>query len=102
VRGRAPDPRERQILGDRCDDRDGAVGGNREDAVDAVPATHIRDGFDVREVDDLAEIRLEQTRCTLVAVDGHDAEPPGPRMLDRAALMTSGADEEDGLHARRC
>ena len=37
-----------------------------------------------------------------VPVDRGHAEPAGACLLDRSALMTPGAHEEDGLHGRRC
>ena len=98
LRRRAPDPGQAELLGDGGDDWDGPIRRDRQDAVDAVPSTNLRDRGDVREVDDLGDVGGREARRVLVAVDRDDAQVAGPRVLDRAPLVAPRADEEDGLH----
>ena len=101
VRRLGADPRQPERLGDRRHDRHGAIGGDREDAVDGMAPPDLGDRGDVREVDGLADVRDLQPERVRVAVDGDDAEAEllGPQ--DRAALVAPGADEEDRLHVAR-
>jgi hypothetical protein len=59
------------------------------------------DGVDVREVDDLCDVRGHEAGSLAVTVDGRDVQAARPRLLDRASLMSSGADKEDRCHGRR-
>ena len=95
------DPREPELLGDGGDDGHGAVGRDREHAVDADAPRDLDHLVDVGEVDDLGDVGRREARRLGVPVDRGDAQPPGARLLDRAALMAPGADEEHGLHGRR-
>ena len=96
-----PDAGKPELLGDGCDDRHGAIGGNREHAVDADPARDLDHGRDVAEVDDLCDVGGREAGGVGVAIDGRDAQAARAGLLDRAALVAPGADEEDGLHGRR-
>jgi hypothetical protein len=102
VGGGAADAREAELLCDCGHDWDCAVRGDGEDAVNSVPARDLENRFDVCEVDDLGDVCGGEPRRLLVTVDADDPKAAGARMLDRAPLMPPGADEEDGLHARRC
>jgi hypothetical protein len=83
------------------DDRHRAVGGDRQRAVDAVPAADLDDAVDVLEVDDLADVGGLEAERGAIPVDGDDAEPELLCPPDRAALVAARADEEDGLSAHR-
>ena len=96
-----PDAGKPELLGDSCDDRNCSIGGNREHAVDADPARDLHHGADIAEVDDLCDIGRREAGGVGVAIDGCDAQAARAGLLDRAALVAPGADEEDGLHGRR-
>ena len=104
VRDVGADARQAERLRDRGDDRHGAVGGDRQRAVDAVPPRDLDHAVHVLEVDDLADVGGLEAERGAVPVDGDDAEPELLRAPDRAALVAARADEEDGLsaHPRRC
>jgi hypothetical protein len=102
VRRLAADPRQAECLGDRGDDRHGAVGSDREDTVHSVAATHLDDGLDVGEVDDLADVGVREPRRAWVAVDRDHVYAQLAHARDGAALVTACADEEDGGHGPRC
>ena len=103
VRRLDADPRQVERLGDRCDDRDGPVGRDRQHAVEPPSAHRPQNGLQVCEVDDLRDICLTQTEGIRIAVDGSHPQPELLRALDRPPLMATRADEEDGLlHERRC
>ena len=101
VRGLPADPGQAEILGDGRHDRDGPVGRDGEDAVDAVAAPDRGYRRGVGEVDDLADVGDPEPRCVRVAVDGDDANAELARALDRATLVPACADEQDGLHGPR-
>ena len=89
----------------RCDGRDhwyGPIGGHGEDAIDADSPSDRDDLGDVHEVDDISYVSDGKSGRVGVPVDGGHAEPARAGLLDRASLMTSGANEENGLHGRRC
>jgi hypothetical protein len=62
-------------------------------------ARDLEHAVDVLEVDDLRDVGERETERVGIAVDGDDSEPEGPGALDRSPLVTTGADEEDGLPA---
>jgi hypothetical protein len=99
-RGRA-DPGEAECLGDRRDDRYGPICRDGQHPVDADPARDLEDGVDVREVDDLCDVRGHEAGCIAVTVDRSDMKAASPRLVDRPTLMSSGADKEDRCHGRR-
>ena len=92
------DPRELERFGDGGDDRDCAVGGDGEHAVDLVAAADLDHARNVGEVDELADVRRQETERVRVAVDCDDLVPELLHALDRTALVTAAADEEDGRH----
>ena len=92
------DRRQAEPLRHRRDDRDGAVGRDRQRAVDGVPARDLRHRVDVGEVDRLCDVGDLEPERVGVAVDRDDADALLARLQDRAALVAPGADEEDGLH----
>ena len=96
-----PIPGNPSVLRDGGDDGHGAVGRDRERAVDADASGDLDHLVDVREVDDLGDVGRRESRCLGVPVDCRDPQPPGARLLDRATLVAPGADEEHGLHGRR-
>ena len=96
-----PDAGKPERFGDCCDDGYGAIGGERQHAVDADPARDLHHRVDVAEVDDLCDIGRGEARGVGVAIDRGDAQAARAGLLDRAALVAPGADEEDGLHGRR-
>ncbi len=96
------DRRQAEALGHRRDDRHGAVGRDRQRAVDRVAPGHLGDRVDVGEVDRLGDVGDLKPERVGVAVDGDDADALLARLQDRAPLMAPGADEEDGLHTGRC
>jgi hypothetical protein len=103
VGGLGADARQAQRLGDGGHDRDGAIGRDRQDAVDGVPAADLGDRLDVAEIDHLWHVGLGEPERVGVPVDGDDAQPELARALDRAALVPAGADEEDRpRHGGRC
>ena len=69
------DPREPELLRDGCDDGYGAVGGDREHAVDAVAPRDLDHVVDVGEVDDLGDVGRRESRCLRVAVDAATRSP---------------------------
>ncbi len=95
------DAGEAERLGDRRDDRHGAVRRHGQHAVHADPARDLDDGVDVREVDDLGDVGGHEAGRLAITVDGRDAQATGARLFDRAALMSSRADKEDRCHGRR-
>ena len=96
VRGLRADPRQPARLGDRGDDRHRAVGADGQHAVELDARRRLQHGVDVREVDDLRDVRLREPERVRVPVDRRDAQSQLLRPQDRAALMAAGADEEDG------
>ena len=100
VRRLDADPRQPASLRDRGDDRDGAVGADRQHAVELEPLRRLQHRCDVREVDDLRDVGLGEPRRLGVPVDGGDPQPELLRAQDRAPLMAPRADEENGLHGR--
>ena len=95
------DPRKPELLRHGRDDGHGAVGRDRERAVDADASGDLDHLADVGEVDDLGDVGRREARRLGVPVDRRDPQPAGARLLDRAALVAPGADEEHGLHGRR-
>ena len=95
------DPGQSELLGDGGDDGHGAVGRDREHAVDADAPRDLDHLVGVGEVDDLGDVGRRESRCVGVPVDCRDPQSPGARLLDRATLVAPGADEEHGLHGRR-
>ena len=95
VRGLGADARQAERLGDGRDDGYGAVGGDRQDAVDLVAPPDLRHRFDVGEVDDLADVRDREPRRLGVAVDGDDAKPELARAHDRPPLVPARADHQE-------
>ena len=87
-----------ECLRDRGDHGNRAVGRDGEHALDLVPAADLDHSLDVGEVDELADVRRAEPERVGVAVDRDDAVPELLDALDRAALMTAAADEEDGAH----
>jgi len=87
-----------RLRSDGGDDRHGAIGRDRQDAVDRVPPSDLRDSGDVGEVDRLGDIRYLQPRRVRIPVDGDDPHSELLRAQDRAALMPAGTDEEDRGH----
>ena len=74
VRRLDADPRQPARLGDRGDDRHGAVGADREHAVEAEPLpSPSSTAADVGEVDDLGDVGLREPERVGVAVDRGDA-----------------------------
>ena len=102
VRGVDSDSREPELVRHRGHDRHGAVGRDREHAVDPMPPSDLGDSGDVGEVDDLGDLCRGKPGCCGVAVDRDDAKVASARMLDGSALVAPRADEEDGLHGGRC
>ena len=96
-----PDAGKPELLGDRRDDGHGAIGRDREHAVDPDPPRDLDHGRDVAEVDDLCDVGRREPGSVGIAIDGRDAQAARASLLDRAALVAPGADEEDGLHGRR-
>ena len=92
------DSRQAELLRDSGDDRDGAVGRDREHAVDPMRRATSSDRVNVREVDDLGDVGREQTWRLARSGRPRRREGRGARVLDRAPLMAPRADEEDGLH----
>ena len=100
MRGLDPDPRQAERLGHGGHDRDGAIRGHRQHAVDLVPPGGVGDRLDVGEVDDLALVGRGKARRFRVAVDGDDAQPELARALDRTPLVPPRTDHEDrSLHS---
>ena len=91
-----PMPGQPARLGDRGDDRHGAVGADGQDAVELDACRRLEHGVDVREVDHLRDVGLLQPERVRVAVDRRDAQSQLLRPQDRPALVAPGADEEDG------
>ena len=92
----APDPRQAERLGHRCDDRHGPVGRDRQHAVDAVTARDLGDRVDVGEVDGLAHVRRGEPERVGVPVDGDDAQAELLRARRIARRWwPARADEED-------
>jgi hypothetical protein len=59
--------------------------------------------IEVAEIDDFAGVGLGETGSGGVPVHRDHPKPEAPSLLDRAALVPAGADEEDGSrHGRRC
>ena len=100
VSGLRADPRQAERLGHSGDDRDRAVRGHGQHAVDFVPASGVGDGLDVGEVDDVPLVGRREAGRVRVAVDGDDAQAELARALDRTPLVPSRADHEDrSLHS---
>ena len=95
------DPGQPELLGHGGDERNGAVGGDGEHALDVVSPRHVGHRADVREVDRLAGVRDLEPQRLGVPVDGDDTKPELLRAEDRTALVAPGADEEDGGHVAR-
>jgi hypothetical protein len=96
-----PDTGKPELLGDGRDDGHGTIGGDREHAVDSDPLRDLDNGRDVAEVDNVRDVSRREPGGLGIAIDGRDAQPARPCLLDGASLMASSADEEDGLHGRR-
>ena len=96
--GRRADARQPEGLGDRRDDRDGAIGRDRQHAVHPVTLRGGDHALEVAEVDRLRDVGLLQPERVGVAVDADDAQAELARALDRAALVPSRADEEHRAH----
>ena len=95
-------PGRPSCLRDSGDHRHCAVGGDGEDAVDADPARDLDDRVHLHEVDDLGDVGGGEPGRVGIPVDSGDAKAARARLLDRSLLMAPCADEEDGLHGRRC
>ena len=63
VCGLDPDAREPELVGDSGDDRYGPICGDGHHPVDVVPPTDLRHSLDVREVDELADVRRLEAEC---------------------------------------
>ena len=98
VRRLGADPGQAEQLCDARDDRDGAVGGHRHDAVDRVLPADLGDGLGVGEVDRLARVGDREPGRVGVPVDRDDAPAELLHALDRPPLVPAGADEENRLH----
>ena len=98
LRGLDSDSREPECVRDSGHDWHRPVRSDREHSVGTVPAAHLDDGLDVREVDELAYVGGPEAECIGIAVDSDDAMPELLRMEDRAALMAAAADEQERLH----
>ena len=101
VRRLRADPGQSERLCDGGHDRDGAVGRDGQDAVDAVPPADVGDRVDVLEVDDLGRVGVCEPDGVRLAVNGDHAEAELLGAQDRAPLVSTSADEEDGLHMAR-
>lgn len=62
----------------------------------------LADGVRVREVHDAPDIRVCEPWCVGIAIDGDHAVAEILRPLDDGSLVATRADDEDGLHRRRC
>src|SRR5262249_6656856 len=69
---------------------------NGEHALDLVPAGDVDDRLDMDEVDHLGRVRLGEPGRVRVPVDRNDPQPELLRAQDRAPLVASRADAEDG------
>ena len=98
VGGLAPDPGQAEVFGNRGDDRNGAIGGDRENAVDRVTPSNLCDRRHVSEVDDLRDVGDSEPGSVRVAVDGDDAQFELARTFDRMLLVASRADEQHRFH----
>ncbi len=96
------DRRQAEALRHRRHDGHGAIGRDRQRAVDRVVAGYLGDRVDVGEVDSLCNVGDLETERFGVAVDGDHTNPLLPCLQDRAPLVAPGADKEDGLHTARC
>ena len=99
--GLGADSGKAELLRDGGDDGHRPVGGHRQHPVRACPASGADHGLHVNEVHDLGDVGGGETRGVAVPVDSRDAQPANTRLFDRAALMPSRADEEDGRHGGR-
>ena len=88
-------PGEPELLRHRGNDRNGPLGRERDDALDAVPPAELDDGAKVAEVDDLRYVGLRETDGVGVSVDRHHLETELVSALDDAALVAPRADEQD-------
>ena len=95
---RRADAGQPERLGDGGDHRHGAIGRDRQHAVDPVPLGGGDHALDVLEVDRLGDVGLLQPERVGVAVDADHAQAELARALDRAALVPSRADEEHAAH----
>ena len=95
-------PGKPELLGDGCNDGDCAIGGHGQHTVDADSSRDLDHLGDAREVDDLRNVGRREARRVRVAVDCGHAQTASARLLDGAALVASGADEENRCHGRRC
>ena len=66
-----------------------------------VLASYVGHGVDVAKSTASAHIGRGKAGRLGIAVDRYDAQAARAGLLDRAALVAPGADEEDGLHGRR-
>jgi hypothetical protein len=96
------DPGQAELLGDGRDDRNGAIRRDRECTARPEPARDLDDPSDLGEVDHLGDVGGGEPGRIGVPVDCRGAQTAGAGLLDRAPLVTARADEEDGLHGRRC
>ena len=97
-----PDARQAERLGDGRHRGNRAVRGDRQHAVRTDPARCLDRSLDVAEVDLLEEVGVFLRDRVGVAVDRRDAEAELLRAEDGRALMTSGAEDENRLHAPEC
>ena len=95
------DRRQPEPLRHRSDDRDRAIGGDRQGAVDVVAAGDVCDSVDVGEVDRLGDVGDVQAGRVRVAVDADDTQAALAGLQDGAPLVPPRADEEDRLHCGR-
>ncbi len=102
VRGVDSDTREAELVRHGGNDRHGAVGRDRQHTVDALSAADLGDRGNVGEVHDLGDVGRGEPGRVRIAIDGDDSQVACACVLDRAALVATCADEEDGLHGGRC
>ena len=102
VRRLDADPGQPARLGDRGDDRDGAVGADGQHAVELEPRRRLEHRGRVGEVDDLRDVRLcEAERVGLRSTAATRRPSSFARRIARR-WWRPGADEEDGFTADGC
>ena len=97
VRSLAADPRQPELLGDRRDDRNGAIRGDGDDAVHRMRPSDL-DEPRRGQLRHHALVRLGEARRICVRVCCHHADSELSRACDRTPLVPAGSDEQHRLH----